>query len=215
MPGDVGRGKRTSDGAAQFSRSENGDGLHRYGIVYVGSLHATDDSPPRQGRHRHRRFARDRPRGGGRPARRWRVRGASPARTTRGWKTRVTCCPRRDPGMADRLMLSRTDVRREGDVDALMSAAIRRFGGIDILINNAGVGGFAEVAAMTRRRVAPRDRHEPHRRVPLLPRGDSAPQVAWRRLDHQRQQPCREESLRRRRRLLRLEGRTRTRSAKR
>ena len=30
-----------------------------------------------------------------------------------------------------------------------MSAAIRRFGGIDILINNAGVGGFAEVAAMT------------------------------------------------------------------
>ena len=36
VPGDVGRGQRTSDGAAQFSRSENGDGLHRYGIVYVG-----------------------------------------------------------------------------------------------------------------------------------------------------------------------------------
>ena len=54
-----------------------------------------------------------------------------------------------ESGTADRLMLSRTDVRREGDVHALMSSAIRRFGGIDILINNAGVGAFAEVAAMT------------------------------------------------------------------
>ena len=32
----VDSGKRASDGAAQFSGSENGDGLHRYGIVYVG-----------------------------------------------------------------------------------------------------------------------------------------------------------------------------------
>jgi 3-oxoacyl-[acyl-carrier protein] reductase len=52
-------------------------------------------------------------------------------------------------GTADRLMLSRTDVRREVDVRALMTAASQRFGGIDILINNAGVGEFAEVAAMT------------------------------------------------------------------
>jgi NAD(P)-dependent dehydrogenase (short-subunit alcohol dehydrogenase family) len=46
-------------------------------------------------------------------------------------------------------MISRADVRRDVDVNALMAAASRRFGGIDILINNAGVGGFAEIAAMT------------------------------------------------------------------
>jgi 3-oxoacyl-[acyl-carrier protein] reductase len=53
------------------------------------------------------------------------------------------------PSIADRLMIARADVRRDADVNALMTAASRRFGGIDILINNAGVGGFAEVAAMT------------------------------------------------------------------
>ncbi len=52
-------------------------------------------------------------------------------------------------GLTDRVMVSRTDVRREREVDALMTAAVSRFGGIDILINNAGVGDFAEVAAMT------------------------------------------------------------------
>jgi NAD(P)-dependent dehydrogenase (short-subunit alcohol dehydrogenase family) len=53
------------------------------------------------------------------------------------------------PGVADRLMTARADVRREDDVAALMAAASQRFGGLDILINNAGVGGFAEVSAMT------------------------------------------------------------------
>jgi len=52
-------------------------------------------------------------------------------------------------GVTERVMLSRTDVRREREVDALMTTAVSRFGGIDILINNAGVGDFAEVAAMT------------------------------------------------------------------
>jgi 3-oxoacyl-[acyl-carrier protein] reductase len=53
------------------------------------------------------------------------------------------------PGVANRLMQSRTDVRREGDVDAVMTAASQRFGGVDILINNAGVGEFTDVSAMT------------------------------------------------------------------
>jgi len=51
--------------------------------------------------------------------------------------------------VSHRLISSRTDVRREADVSALMSATIGRLGGIDILINNAGVGRFADVAAMT------------------------------------------------------------------
>ena len=39
-----------------------------------------------------------------------------------------------------------SDVRRYEDVEALMSAAVSRFGGLDILINNAGVGVFKPVA---------------------------------------------------------------------
>ena len=70
-------------------------------------------------------------------------------------------------------MTSRADVRRDVDVERVDGAASRRFGGIDILINNAGVGGFAEVAAMT-----PDEWHRVidtnlTRRIPLLPRGDS------------------------------------------
>jgi NAD(P)-dependent dehydrogenase (short-subunit alcohol dehydrogenase family) len=53
------------------------------------------------------------------------------------------------PGAADRLLVVRADVRREADVEAAITAAAGRFGGIDILINNAGVGRFGEVAAMT------------------------------------------------------------------
>jgi NAD(P)-dependent dehydrogenase (short-subunit alcohol dehydrogenase family) len=53
------------------------------------------------------------------------------------------------PGTADRLLVVRADVRREADVEAAITAAAGRFGGIDILINNAGVGRFGEVAAMT------------------------------------------------------------------
>jgi NAD(P)-dependent dehydrogenase (short-subunit alcohol dehydrogenase family) len=52
-------------------------------------------------------------------------------------------------GMSDRLMVSPTDVRREADVTALMTETSRRFGGIDILINNAGIGRFVDVTAMT------------------------------------------------------------------
>ena len=43
----------------------------------------------------------------------------------------------------------RADVRRVGDVESAFSTAADRFGGIDILINNAGVGGFMPVADLT------------------------------------------------------------------
>jgi 3-oxoacyl-[acyl-carrier protein] reductase len=49
----------------------------------------------------------------------------------------------------DRVIGLRADVRRVGDVEAAFSIAADRFGGIDILINNAGVGGFVPVADMT------------------------------------------------------------------
>src|SRR5690348_9906951 len=43
----------------------------------------------------------------------------------------------------------RADVRRYDDIDRAINATVGRFGGLDILINNAGVGIFAEVAEMT------------------------------------------------------------------
>jgi NAD(P)-dependent dehydrogenase (short-subunit alcohol dehydrogenase family) len=50
------------------------------------------------------------------------------------------------PGLVEAL---RADVRSYPDVDRVVTAAVTRFGGLDILINNAGVGIFADVAAMT------------------------------------------------------------------
>ena len=41
------------------------------------------------------------------------------------------------------------DVRRYDDIERALNATVGRFGGLDILINNAGVGIFADVAAMT------------------------------------------------------------------
>jgi len=43
----------------------------------------------------------------------------------------------------------RADVRRYDDIERAINATVGRFGGLDILINNAGVGVFAEVADMT------------------------------------------------------------------
>lgn len=47
----------------------------------------------------------------------------------------------RAQGTADRLASLRVDVAAEGDVAALMALAVERFGGLDCLFNNAGVGG--------------------------------------------------------------------------
>lgn len=43
----------------------------------------------------------------------------------------------------------RADVRRYEDIDRAINATVGRFGGLDILINNAGIGIFADVADMT------------------------------------------------------------------
>jgi len=41
------------------------------------------------------------------------------------------------------------DVRDRAGIDALVADTVRRFGGLDLLVNNAGVGAFADVATMT------------------------------------------------------------------
>jgi NAD(P)-dependent dehydrogenase (short-subunit alcohol dehydrogenase family) len=43
----------------------------------------------------------------------------------------------------------RADVRQHGDVEALFARVSASFGGVDILINNAGVGAFRPVADMS------------------------------------------------------------------
>jgi 3-oxoacyl-[acyl-carrier protein] reductase len=40
----------------------------------------------------------------------------------------------------------RADVRRQDEVEAAIDAAVRQFGGLDVLVNNAGVGVFRSVA---------------------------------------------------------------------
>jgi 3-oxoacyl-[acyl-carrier protein] reductase len=52
-------------------------------------------------------------------------------------------------GDAGRVAGTAADVRRRDDVEALMSEAASTFGGFDTLVNNAGVGRFADVGVMT------------------------------------------------------------------
>ena len=52
-----------------------------------------------------------------------------------------------DPG---HLLFVRTDVAEEAEVEALIGAAVERFGGLDVLFNNAGVGGaFGPLTELT------------------------------------------------------------------
>ena len=52
------------------------------------------------------------------------------------------------PG-GDRVAPVRADVRNHADVEALFASVVSKFGGVDILINNAGVGVFRSVAETT------------------------------------------------------------------
>jgi 3-oxoacyl-[acyl-carrier protein] reductase len=47
------------------------------------------------------------------------------------------------------VMTQRADVRKYQDVERMLNAAASRFGGIDVLVNNAGVGVFSKVADMS------------------------------------------------------------------
>jgi 3-oxoacyl-[acyl-carrier protein] reductase len=48
----------------------------------------------------------------------------------------------------DRVLAVQADVSREQDATKLVNQTVERFGGLDLLVNNAGVGRFANVAEM-------------------------------------------------------------------
>ena len=52
-------------------------------------------------------------------------------------------------GGGDRVLAVRADVRDPAEAGRLVAETVRRFGGLDVLVNNAGVGRFANVADMT------------------------------------------------------------------
>src|SRR5215471_3496106 len=52
-------------------------------------------------------------------------------------------------GAGDRLLTVRGDVRDPGDAQRFVDETVRRFGGLDVLVNNAGVGKFGSVADMS------------------------------------------------------------------
>jgi 3-oxoacyl-[acyl-carrier protein] reductase len=49
----------------------------------------------------------------------------------------------------DRVLTVRADVREPADAQRLVDETVRRFGGLDVLVNNAGVGMFGNVADMS------------------------------------------------------------------
>src|SRR6266545_2159606 len=51
-------------------------------------------------------------------------------------------------GGGNNLLAVRADVREPGDAQRLVGETVKRFGGLDVLVNNAGVGRFANVADM-------------------------------------------------------------------
>ena len=51
-------------------------------------------------------------------------------------------------GAGDRVLAVRADVREPQDAERLVGETARRFGGVDVLVNNAGIGTFANVADM-------------------------------------------------------------------
>jgi NAD(P)-dependent dehydrogenase (short-subunit alcohol dehydrogenase family) len=54
----------------------------------------------------------------------------------------------------ERVLALVADVRRADDVEQAMARVVAEFGGLDVLVNNAGVGGFVQVESM-----APDDWH--------------------------------------------------------
>jgi NAD(P)-dependent dehydrogenase (short-subunit alcohol dehydrogenase family) len=52
-------------------------------------------------------------------------------------------------GGGDAVLALASDVRKPADAQRVVDETVRRFGGVDVLVNNAGIGKFAKIAEMT------------------------------------------------------------------
>jgi 3-oxoacyl-[acyl-carrier protein] reductase len=77
-------------------------------------------------------------------------------------------------GAGGRLLAEAADVSKLEDVRRFFASVDARFGGLDFLINNAGIGVFKSVADLTAGRVAAHHRLEPERGLLLQPRSAAA-----------------------------------------
>ena len=77
--------------------------------------------------------------------------GRETARLLQQLGARVAICGTREPALQRTIheigVIGRVaDVSRQGDVDALFAFVLDRLGGLDVLVNNAGIGHFAPLA---------------------------------------------------------------------
>jgi NAD(P)-dependent dehydrogenase (short-subunit alcohol dehydrogenase family) len=77
------------------------------------------------------------------------VRGASVAISARGGQALDAVARRLEKAYPRRVLALESDVRREDAVEALFRDVDARFGGLDVLVNNAGVGFFKNLEAMS------------------------------------------------------------------
>jgi 3-oxoacyl-[acyl-carrier protein] reductase len=84
--------------------------------------------------------------------------GLAIARTFLARGMQVAISARKDADLVDaaralgsdaNVLALRADVRDPSDAQRLVDETVRRFGGVDVLVNNAGVGKFASVADMS------------------------------------------------------------------
>ena len=77
------------------------------------------------------------------------ARGASVAISARGGKALDAEARRLETVHPRRVLAVESDVRREDAVESLFREVDARFGGLDVLVNNAGVGFFKNLEAMS------------------------------------------------------------------
>jgi 3-oxoacyl-[acyl-carrier protein] reductase len=75
--------------------------------------------------------------------------GANVAVTARSEETASRAAAELQGNAPERVLGIAADVRSYADVERAMSSTVQRFGGLDVVVNNAGIGGFSPVGDMS------------------------------------------------------------------
>ena len=114
---------------------------------------------------------------------------------------------RMDAAERSRFVPIAMDVTDDASVASGVAGAAKALGGLDTLVNSAGVFQFRALEGIATARVGPHPRRQSQRHVPGHARGDAAPQGVEARAGRQHRLRRRQERLRPSRRLLRVEVR--------